>query len=311
MNYRIVKAEPSQADVLAELINQHELTIDPESTAIGLEESKEIIEGFFDPALASFIYTDSIEEPSAFYSVNPDANRKRLFTDVYARPGSNLIKDALVESLKAAAAEFPEYEHWYGVNTKDALMRSVLESLGMQVIRTYWHMRKELTAGDAIENLRPEVSIRLVTGDQDMQTWWKLHQDSFSNHFGFAPRPMELWIEQTMAASTMDPDACFILEFEGEPAGFVQMANANYHLNGGYVDVLGVAHKFQGLGLGQTLLQHAINNSVAAGRSFIELNVDSGNESGALRLYEKLGFRSNSAWEQYENKNWVEFARGL
>jgi ribosomal protein S18 acetylase RimI-like enzyme len=194
--------------------------------------------------------------------------------------------------------EFPEYEHWYGVNTKDALMRSVLESLGMQVIRTYWHMRKDLTAGDAIENLRPEVSIRLVTGDQDMQTWWKLHQDSFSNHFGFAPRPM-------------DPDACFILEFEGEPAGFVQMANANYHLNGGYVDVLGVAHKFQGLGLGQTLLQHAINNSVAAGRSFIELNVDSGNESGALRLYEKLGFRSNSAWEQYENKNWVEFARGL
>jgi ribosomal protein S18 acetylase RimI-like enzyme len=311
MNYCIVKAEVSQAEVLAELINQHELTIDPDSTSIGVEESKEIIEGFYDPAIAAFIFTEGIEEPSAFYSVNPDATRKRLFTDVYARPGSNLIKEALIESLRAAAAEFPEYEHWFGVNTKDKVMRSAMESLGMQVIRTYWHMKKTLTASDAVSIERPEVSIRLVSGDQDMQIWWALHQDAFSKHFGFAPRPMELWIEQTVAASTFDPDACFILEFEGEPAGFVSLANANYHLNGGYVDILGVAHKFQGQGLGQTLLQHAINHSVQQGREFIELNVDSGNESGALRLYEKLGLKPNSAWEQYENKNWVEFVRGL
>lgn len=311
MNFRIVKAEVSQAGVLAELINQHELTIDPESTSIGLEESQEIIEGFFDPAIAAFIYTEHNELPSAFYSVNPDATRNRLFTDVYARPGSNLIKEALIESLKAAAAEFPNYEHWYGVNTKDTVMRSALESLGMEVIRTYWHMKKVLTPSEAISNQRPEVSIRLVSGDQDMQTWWALHQDSFSKHFGFAPRPMDLWIQQTKAASTLDPESCFILEYQGEPAGFVQLANANYHLNGGYVDVLGVAHKFQGLGLGQTLLQHAINHSVKQGREFIELNVDSGNESGALRLYEKLGFTPNSAWEQYENKNWVEFVGSL
>jgi mycothiol synthase len=311
LKYRIVKAEIDQAGVLAELINQHELKIDPTSTAIGVEESTEIIEGFFDPAIAAFIITEGVEEPSAFYSINPDANRKRLFTDVYARPGSDLIKEALVESLKAAAEQFPEYEHWYGVNTKDSVMRSALESLGMQVIRTYWHMKKELVSRDNLPNSRSEVSIRLVAGDEDMQTWWKLHQDSFSNHFGFAPRPMDLWIEQTKAASTLDPDACFLLEYEGEPAGFIQMANANYHLNGGYVDVLGVAHKFQGKGLGQILLQHGINHSVEQGREFIELNVDSGNESGALRLYEKLGFRPNSSWEQYENKNWVEFVRGL
>ena len=55
MNYRIAKAEVSQATILAELINQHEHAIDPESTSIGLEESKEIIEGFYDPAIAAFI----------------------------------------------------------------------------------------------------------------------------------------------------------------------------------------------------------------------------------------------------------------
>jgi GNAT superfamily N-acetyltransferase len=311
MNYHIEKAEVSQATVLADLINQHEFLVDPQATPIGSEEAQELIDGFFDPAIAAFIFTEGIAEPSAFYSVNPDATRKRLFTDVYARPGSNLIKEALIESLKAAAAEFPEYENWYGANTKDPALREALESAGMHVIRTYWLMKRPLTPSDHVQHSKPGASIRIVSGDEDMKTWWSLHQDAFSKHFGFAPRPMELWIEQVQESSTMDPEACFILEFEREPAGFVQLANANYHLNGGYVDAIGVAHKFQGKGLGQSLLQHAINFSIEQGREFIELNVDTGNESGALRLYEKLGFKPNSSWQQYENKNWVEFVRGL
>jgi GNAT superfamily N-acetyltransferase len=311
MNYRIEKAEVSQATLLAVLINQHELLVDPQATPIGSEEAQELIDGFYDPALAAFIYTPASDEPSAFYSVNPDATRKRLFTDVYARPGSNLIKQTLIESLKIAADSFPEYENWYGANTKDPALREALESVGMQVIRTYWLMKRSLDALDKAPHSNKEASIRLVSGDQDMKTWWSLHQDAFSKHFGFAPRPMDLWIEQVKESSTMDPEACFILEYEGEPAGFVQLANSNYHLNGGWVDAIGVAHKFQGKGLGESLLQHAINFSIEQGREFIELNVDTGNESRALRLYEKLGFKPNSSWQQYENKNWVEFVRGL
>jgi hypothetical protein len=44
MNYRIEKAEVSQASSLAGLINQHELTIDPKATPIGVEEAQELIE---------------------------------------------------------------------------------------------------------------------------------------------------------------------------------------------------------------------------------------------------------------------------
>jgi predicted GNAT family acetyltransferase len=32
--------------------------------------------------------------------------------------------------------------------------------------------------------------------------------------------------------------------------------------------------------------------------------VDAGNESGALRLYEKVGMKPISEWHQYENLNW-------
>jgi ribosomal protein S18 acetylase RimI-like enzyme len=311
LGFSLQEAEVSDAQLVVDMVNQHELTIDPESTPMGVEEAKELIEGFYDKAIANFLMVDSAELPAGFYSINPDANRKKLFTDVYARPGSELIKDVIAQSLRHGAQVHPDYEHLFGVNSKDQVMREALESFGMGVIRTYWHMKRLLDAQAKTDTLKDKFEIKLVSGREDLEIWWALHQDAFSKHFGFAPRPMDLWIEQTTAAGTMDPDGCFLALYEGEPAGFVQMANANYHLNGGYVDLIGVAHKFQGLGLGQVLLQHAINFSVDQGREFIELNVDTGNESGALKLYEKLGFKPNSSWVQYENKKWAEVAKGL
>lgn len=311
MAYKLQVASSDQAELIVEIVNEHELTIDPESTPMGVEEAQELIDGFFDRAHCYFLRDEATNEALGFYSVNPDTNRKKLFTDVYERPGKGLIKDVIAESLKKAAEVHPDYEHLFGVNTKDQVMRGALESFGMEVIRTYWHMKRLLDSQAKAETTKDKFEIKLVSGQSDLETWWALHQDSFSNHFGFAPRPMELWIEQTTSAGTMDPDGCFLAFYDVQPAGFVQMANANYHLNGGYVDIIGVAHKFQGLGLGQLLLQHAINYSVDQGREFIELNVDTGNESGALKLYEKLGFKPNSSWVQYENKKWAEVAKGL
>lgn len=311
MGYKLQEAGGSEAELIVEIVNQHELTIDPESTPMGVEEAKELIDGFFDSAHCYFLIDGEFDEALGFYSINPDSNRKKLFTDVYERPGKGLIKDVIAESLKKAAEVHPDYEHLFGVNTRDQVMRAALESFGMEVIRTYWHMKLLLDAQAKAETNKENYEIKLVSSRADLETWWALHQDAFSNHFGFAPRPKDLWIEQTTSAGTMDPEGCFIAFYKGEPAGFVQLANANYHLNGGYVDLIGVAHKFQGLGLGQLLLQHAINFSVDQGREFIELNVDTGNESGALKLYEKLGFKPNSSWVQYENKKWAEVAKGL
>ena len=311
MSFSLQEATVSDASLVVDMVNQHELTIDPESTPMGVEEAKELIEGFYDKAIANFLMLDSVDLPAGFYSINPDANRKKLFTDVYARPGSELITEVIAQSLRHAAEIHPDYEHLFGVNSKDTVMRESLESFGMEGIRTYWRMRRTLDAGSKADTSKDKVEIRLVSGREDLEIWWALHQDAFSKHFGFAPRPMELWIEQTTSAGTMDPDGCFLAFYEGEPAGYVQMANANYHLNGGYVDLIGVSHEFQGRGLGQVLLQHAINYSVDQGREFIELNVDTGNESGALKLYEKLGFSPSSSWVQYENKKWAEVAKGL
>lgn len=311
MSYRLEKALPEHVAMLVDLINEHEQSVDPDFTPTGESDAMELLEGYFDPSIAAFLFSDDLDKPVGFFSVNPDSNRNRFFTDIYARPGSGALKDVLIQALKVSLNHQASYENWFGVNSKDLAMKEVLSSFGMNAFRTYWHLRHEVTDSSKKEIEFPGVALRNMVSDADFEIYWKLHQDAFSRHFGFAPRERGQWIEMTKSAATFDPEACFLLEFQGEPVGFVQLSTALEHMNAGFVDLIGVAHKFQGKGLGQLLLQQAINISVERGNSFIELNVDSGNESGALRVYEKLGFKPQSSWEQYENKNWAELARTL
>lgn len=311
MNYLIQTATNQDLEVLVELINRHELHFDPETTPIGLSDAQDLIDGYFEKSVAAFLVNSETSEKEAFYSVNPDNNRKRLIADVYALPGSPLLIDAIRESLKVSLSLYPEWELWFGVGQKDKVMKQVLESFGMSLLRTYWSMHRPLDKDSFKEISVGGVKLKLTETEEDFRTWWRLHQDSFRNHFGFAPREFDSWKKLVLESNTRDPEGSFILLKDGEPAGFIEMANSNYHLGGGYVAGLGVAHAFQGQGLGKLLLQHGINYSASQGRDFVELNVDTGNTSGALALYEKLGFRAKSAWEQYENKDWADLAKTL
>jgi ribosomal protein S18 acetylase RimI-like enzyme len=90
----------------------------------------------------------------------------------------------------------------------------------------------------------------------------------------------------------------------GVPAGFVDFNDEQLHNDSGYVHGLGVRQAFQGKGLGEALLRHAIQINSELGRSKLCLSVDAGNESGALRLYEKVGMKPISELHHYEDLNW-------
>ena len=90
-----------------------------------------------------------------------------------------------------------------------------------------------------------------------------------------------------------------VLRVNGRVAGFVVCANDNAHDNGGYVDLLGVRQDFQHRGLGELLLRWAFAYCAARGFTDVDLSVDTGNESGALALYERVGFTVMSEFHLY------------
>ena len=109
----------------------------------------------------------------------------------------------------------------------------------------------------------------------------------------------------TTEAEGCDAEGVAVLFKSEVPVGFVECNNDNAHFNSGYINGIGVIPSEQGKGYGELLLRWAIAHSAGLGYRRIELNVDAGNESGALRLYEKTGFKPYLAWEQWHKPNWA------
>jgi ribosomal protein S18 acetylase RimI-like enzyme len=65
---------------------------------------------------------------------------------------------------------------------------------------------------------------------------------------------------------------------------------------GGFIDKLGVRKNFRGRGYGEMLLKWGCAYSIERGFKDVALGVDTGNETGAVALYEKTGFKSSNVW---------------
>ena len=59
----------------------------------------------------------------------------------------------------------------------------------------------------------------------------------------------------------------------------------------GWIKDIGVTDAWRGQGLGKALLLHALAEHRARGTTLVGLKVDSVNPTGAIQLYERVGFK--------------------
>lgn len=291
--------------IIKEIIDSHQLSLNAREKKVGESEIKEMLRGFVDSSITQLTKSADSDQWQSFITLNPDNNRSRFYLDIYTLPGARTHSDSLALAIKLAKESNPSFNLWLGVNALDKDFKSLLESKGFSILRKYHTMEVNLVDVGAAEEDSMK-TIRLINPDNesDLRICWELHQDSFSEHFGFVPSKFEKWAELYKRDIPEFKNRAWVLSYEGVPAGFIDCDESLAHEHAGYVHTLGVSKSFRGKGLGEALLQHAIKFYFELGRSKLCLNVDSGNESGALRLYEKVGMKPISEWHQYENLNW-------
>ena len=298
-------ATESDIPVLKEIIDSSQLSLNPNEKKIGEAEIKELLRGFFDESITRVAKSADSLEWQTFIALNPDNNRSRFYLDVYLRPGADLLPQTLSLAIKLAKEVNPSFRLWIGVNALDIEYKSLLENKGFSILRKYHTLEMPLRRIDG-EEIDSKIAITSIDphDENDLRACWQLHQDSFSEHFGFMPRQYEEWAELYRRDLPEFKNRAWIISYDGIPAGFIDCDESLVHENSGYVHTLGVGKSFRGMRLGEALLQHVINFYFNLGREKLCLNVDTGNESGALRLYEKVGMKPISEWHQYENLGW-------
>jgi len=241
-------------------------------------------------ATADLEAIDPAKEIGAFARVHPKHRGRGLGTAVLAwtetAAAALIVPDATVPLHHSIAAV-------------DGAARDLLADRGYRHVRTAWHMRMDLPTAYVAGSTPPGVTIRRSIEGVDDVGIWETMDSAFRTHFGYQPVGLERWWDNTRRAGHYDPSLMLLAEHAGRIVGAsYQYVLADERI--GWIGDLGVRPEMQGRGIGSALLRSALADLSRRGMKIAELNVDSQNESGAVKLYRNVGMTVVREWLDYE-----------
>lgn len=145
----------------------------------------------------------------------------------------------------------------------------------------------ELTDAIASPDRRDPVLIRDMVID-DLAPVFHLGEQLFKNEL--YPTLYRTWDEwEVTGLYNTDPEYCLIAEVDGEFAGFVLGTVIEKQLTYGYINWLGVDHKFQRRGVADSLVDRFVERTIHQGARSLFIDTDPANEP-AVKFFARKGF---------------------
>ena len=169
---------------------------------------------------------------------------------------------------------------------------TLYQQFSMRPARYFFEMSCDLGAIPALQ-LPP--GLRLLPWIEcDDRAIWAASEEAFADHWGVKPEPFELF-EHRVNSGRLDREGSFIAWDGNEIAGGAlnemgPAAAARRGQNRGWVGMLFVRRAWRKRGLGRALLIDSLLKAREMGHTAIGLHVDAENLTGAVRLYESVGF---------------------
>jgi len=180
------------------------------------------------------------------------------------------------------------------------------ERHGFAPIRYFFRMRRDLS--EPIPDRPLPAGLRLTTYAEAPEWDERLRlafNEAFSDHWSYEPISARDWQQFIIGRTTFRPDLTYIVLDGDEVAAFSlnrvdpeETSRQGY--SAGWIGSLGTRRAWRKRGLASTLLVTSMQAFLAEGLQFASLGVDAHNPTGALGLYEGLGFVSYRRMVAYE-----------
>jgi mycothiol synthase len=174
-----------------------------------------------------------------------------------------------------------------GANAEDSDALRLYRRFGLAPARYWFDMEAPTDAAPAVP--APD-GLRLQEyrpgRDRDLHA---AHIEAFADHWGSQARTYPDWISLTARNEIFLPDLSRIA-FDGEEiAGYV-LTYRDPDPDRGYIGQVGVRRPWRRRGLAAAMLSQVLRACAGAGRSTATLAVDAANPTGAVAVYERVGF---------------------
>jgi mycothiol synthase len=219
--------------------------------------------------------------------VHPDARGRGI--------GRHLIGWQLERSGALHRARHPEMSARFalGVTAAHHRLERLVVGLGFDPVQYYVLMRRPLTG---LPPAQTQAGITLQPYDRARdEEVRQIHNTCFVDHFGTAERDSYAWRTFFTGQRAFRPDLSRIAVSDGAILGYALVYEhaADTEATGvreAYFGQIGVLPESRGRGIAKATVIASLHAAAADGLERAGLTVDSGNTTGALGLYEGLGF---------------------
>jgi mycothiol synthase len=185
---------------------------------------------------------------------------------------------------------------------------ALLESEGFRPIRYFYSMVRPDLEGIPSLPLPHGVEVRPVDWEAQKRLIFDAEQEAFRDHWGYSEPDEDgyrAWVNELETDPDIDP-ALWRVAWSGDQiVGMVRSfilpdENAFYQRQRGYTEHISVRKPWRKQSVARALIALSLQALKDRGMQEAALGVDSENTSGALRLYEGMGFRQVKKHINYE-----------
>jgi mycothiol synthase len=182
---------------------------------------------------------------------------------------------------------------------------ALVRRAGLQPVRWFFHMERALTDLPPHRHL-DGVELVPFTWDRDDDVR-RAHNAAFTEHYGSSERDVASWQVMFTGQPSFRPDLSVLAVSDSAVVGYAlsYVSEATAAATGSresYFGQIGVVPAARGRGLSKAVIIEGLHAAAAADCQTAGLEVDSENVTGALGLYESLGFtthRTQVSWSHH------------
>lgn len=232
--------------------------------------------------------TDGLREYRTRGFVEPGARRRGI--------GTVLFADGVRRLVELAAGHTTERPKLLGTFTHDQSVGgpALTKRFGLEPVRWFFDMERSLTGELPEAPALPDgIEVRPVTAE-DGPAMWRADHDAFQDHWGGFD-PSEASYRRWVDSPEFDPPL-FIVAYDGDEIAAAVLnviyaeENEALGIKRAWLDSVFTRRAWRRRGLAKALMVRSFHLLRDRGIEVAALGVDAENPSGALGLYESLGF---------------------